>query len=242
MFGRFSIGPGFTAGTEPTETTLAEPEDDALIREIDEELRHEQAQKLWQAYGKYVIGLAVAVVVVVASYQGWRTYDRSVRQESTTRLIGAAELAEQGQNESAIESLAKIEKDGIGNIEVLAKLRRAALVAKGGDAQAASDLYAEIAADGAIAQSFRDLATVLGAVQKLDISKDNAQSVIDTLQPLTAANSNWRHSARETSAVAALALGQADKARELLQANALDPQAPGGVRSRAEELLQAIGQ
>jgi len=241
MFGRFSIGPGFAAGMESTETTLAEPEDDALLREIDEELRHEQAQKLWQAYGKYVIGVAVAVVVVVAGYQGWHAYDRSVRQESTTRLIGASELAEQGQTETAIESLAKIEKDGIGDIEVLAKLRRAALVAKNGDARGAADLYAQIAADSATAQSFRDLATVLGAVQMLDIDKDNAASVLDKLQPLTEANNNWRHSARETSAIAALALGQADKARELLQANALDPQAPGGVRSRAEELLQAIG-
>jgi len=221
---------------------LAEPEDDALLREIDDELRHEQAQKLWQAYGKYVIGIAVAVVVVVAGYQGWRAYDRSVKLESTDRLIGAATLAQEGQTENAIESLAKLEADGIGNIEILVKLRRAALIAKNGDAQAAADLYAAIAADTSVSQPFRDLATILGATLMLDLSKDNAQAVIDKLQPLTADNSTWRNSAREISAVAALGLGQTDKARELLQANALDPQAPGGVRSRAQELLQAIGQ
>ncbi len=221
---------------------MADNDDDALIREIDEELRQEQAQKLWKAYGNYVIGVAVAVVVVVASYQGWRAYDRSTRMESTTRLIGAATLAQEGQTESAIESLAKLEEDGIGDISVLVKLRRAALLAKSGDAQAAADVYAAVAADAKNPQSFRDLATVLNAVQLLDLSKDNAQTVIDNLQPLTADNGNWRHSAREISAVAAISLGQKDKALDWLQAIALDPQAPGGVRSRAQELLQAIGQ
>lgn len=221
---------------------MAEPEDDALIREIEDELRQEQAHKLWQAYGKYVIGVAIAVVVVVAGYQGWRAYDRSVRQESTDRLIGAATLAQEGQTESAIDSLAKLEKDGLGKIEVLIKLRHAALIAKNGDTQKAADLYAEIAADDNVAPSFRDLATILGAVQMLDISKDNAQAVIDKLQPLTSANNDWRNSAREVSAIAALSIGQTEKARAWLEANALDPQAPGGVRSRAQELLQAIGQ
>lgn len=220
---------------------MAEPEDDALLREINDELRQEQAHKLWQAYGKYVIGVAVAVVVVVAGYQGWRAYDRSVRLEATDRLIGAATLAQEGQTESAIDSLAKLESDGVGDLQVLVRLRHAALTAKGGDAERAADIYAAIAADSTIAQSFRDLATILGAVQMLDLSKDNAQAVIDKLQPLTADNNNWRHSAREVSAVAAISLGQTDQAETLLQANALDPQAPGGVRSRAQELLQAIG-
>lgn len=229
-------------GAEPTETTLAEPQDDALLREIEDELRQEQAHKLWQTYGKYVIGVAVAVVVVVAGYQGWRAYDRSVREDATDRLIGAATLAQEGQSESAIDSLARLESDGVGNLEVLVRLRHAALIAQGGDAGRAADMYAAIAADSSLTQSFRDLATILGAVQSLDLSKDNAQAVIDKLQPLTAENNNWRHSAREVSAIAAISLGQTEQAGKLLQANALDPQAPGGVRSRATELLQAIGQ
>ena len=55
-------------------------------------------------------------------------------------------------------------------------------------------------------------------------------------------NSNWRHSAREISAVAAIEMGQIEQAKEHLQAIALDAQAPSGVRSRAQEQLQAIGQ
>ncbi len=221
---------------------MAETEDNALLREIDDELRHEQAQKLWKAYGHYVIGVAIAVVIGVAGYQGWRAYDRSVRQESTDQLIGAATLAESGNAEAAIESLTKIENAKFGDIEVLVKLRHAALLAKTDQQQKAVDAYDAITRDTGVSDSFRDLATILAAVELLDISKDNAQAVIDRLQPLASPNSSWRHSAREMIAVAAISLGKPDLAREQLQAITLDPQAPGGVRSRSQELLQAIGQ
>ncbi len=221
---------------------MAESDDDGLIREIDEELRQEQAQKLWKRYGKYVIGVAVVVVCVVAGYQGWTAYDRSQKQEATDRLIGASSLADAGDSAAAIDSLAKLEEDKAGEIAVLAALRRAALIAKEGDKQAAADAYFAIADDKSASKPFRDLATVLGAIQSIDLSSDNAQAVIDRLKPLIDTNSNWRHSAREISAVAALEMGQTEQAKEHLQAIALDAQAPGGVRSRAQEQLQAIGQ
>ena len=47
---------------------------DPLLKEIDEELRHERFAKLWQRFGNWVIGVALAVVVVVAGHQGWKSY------------------------------------------------------------------------------------------------------------------------------------------------------------------------
>ena len=86
------------------------------------------------------------------------------------------------------------------------------------DAQKAADIYAAVANDTSVDASFRDMATVLGSVEMLDVSKDNAEAVISRLQPLTSPNNNWRHSARETIAVAAISLGKLDLAREQLQA------------------------
>ena len=36
-----------------------------IFREIDEELRQERFEKLWQRYGKVVIGAAVGIIVSV---------------------------------------------------------------------------------------------------------------------------------------------------------------------------------
>ena len=221
---------------------MAERDDDGLIREIDEELRQEQAQKLWKTYGKYVIGVAVVVVFVVAGYQGWTAYDQSQKQEATDSLIGATSLADSGDTTAAIDSLAILEAKKVGEITVLASLRHAALIAKEGDKQASATAYYAIADDTSVSKPFRDLASILGTVQSLDQNSGNAQVVIDRLKPLIDTNSNWRHSAREISAVAAIEMGQIEQAKEHLQAIALDVQAPSGVRSRAQEQLQAIGQ
>lgn len=221
---------------------MAERDDDGLIREIDEELRQEQAQKLWKTYGKYVIGVAVVVVFVVAGYQGWTAYDQSQKQEATDSLIGATSLADSGDTTAAIDSLAILEAKKVGEITVLASLRHAALIAKEGDKQASATAYYAIADDTSVSKPFRDLASILGTVQSLDQNSGNAQAVIDRLKPLIDTNSNWRHSAREISAVAAIEMGQIEQAKEHLQAIALDAQAPSGVRSRAQEQLQAIGQ
>ena len=221
---------------------MAERDDDGLIREIDEELRQEQAQKLWKTYSKYVIGVAVVVVFVVAGYQGWTAYDQSQKQEATDSLIGATSLADSGDTTSAIDSLAILEAKKVGEITVLASLRHAALIAKEGDKQASATAYYAIADDTSVSKPFRDLASILGTVQSLDQNSGNAQAVIDRLKPLIDTNSNWRHSAREISAVAAIEMGQIEQAKEHLQAIALDAQAPSGVRSRAQEQLQAIGQ
>lgn len=225
-----------------TEITVADQEDDALIREIDEELRQEQAQKLWKRYGNYVIGVAAAVVIGVAGYQGWTAYDRSQKIEATDRLIGVAGLIEGGDATTALAALDKLDANAVAQIDVLSRLRRAGVLARNGDTDGAASVYQAIAADNGAPQSFRDLATILHAVQLVDASADNADQVVTQLQTLAAGNSVWRHSAREISAIAYLASGRPDKAHELLQAIALDPQAPGGVRSRAQELLQASGQ
>ena len=221
---------------------MAERDDDGLIREIDEELRQEQAQKLWETYGKYVIGVAVVVVFVVAGYQGWTAFDQSQKQEATDSLIGATSHADSGDTTAAIDSLAILEAKKVGEITVLASLRHAALIAKDGDKQASATAYYAIADDTSVSKPFRDLASILGTVHSLDQNSGNAQAVIDRLKPLIDTNSNWRHSAHEISAVAAIEMGQIEQAKEHLQAIALDVQAPSGVRSRAQEQLQAIGQ
>lgn len=221
---------------------VAERDTDPLMQEIEDELRQEQMQKLWKAYGNYIIGVAVAVVAVVAGYQGWQAYERNSRQDETARLVGAAQLAESGKLEDAIESFKRIAEDGTTGVEVIAKLRAAALSAEKGDHAASQSLYEQIAADGDAPTAFREMATLLGAAQELETGTDKAADVLTKLEPLRADGHPLRHSAREYSAIAALQMGDKAKAEEFLKAIALDAEAPGGLRSRAEELLQAIGE
>ncbi len=50
---------------------------DTLIREVDEELRRDRMRKLWRQGGPWVIAAAVAVVLVVAGYEGWTWWQKT---------------------------------------------------------------------------------------------------------------------------------------------------------------------
>jgi hypothetical protein len=43
-----------------------------FIHEINQELREERNRALWKRYGKYVIAMAVAIVVLVAGRQAMK--------------------------------------------------------------------------------------------------------------------------------------------------------------------------
>ena len=55
-------------------------ESDVLFQEIEDDLRQEQTNKLWTDYGKYIVGAALALVIGVAGFQGWKNYDLEKRQ------------------------------------------------------------------------------------------------------------------------------------------------------------------
>ena len=75
----------------------------------------------------------------------------------------------------------------------------------------------------------------------LIIDDAEAEAIRSRLAPLMADDNPWRHSARELAAHAAMRGGDRKAARELFTKLAGDGAAPGGVRSRASEMLSVLG-
>ena len=44
-----------------------------IFQEIDEDLRQDKAARLWKAYGKYLIALAIFIILAIASYRFMNT-------------------------------------------------------------------------------------------------------------------------------------------------------------------------
>jgi len=219
---------------------VADPESDSLLREIDEDIRHEKYAELWKKYGVYVIIAGVLMVGVVAGHQGWRAYDLNTREEASNKLIGAQELirADPATAEQALLSLAE---DGPNGYAMLAQFQSAALIGERGDRELAAAAYWELSEQD-IDPMYRSLATILGAQQILakPTAAANPDGLMARLEPVAAPDNPWRFSARELQAVIALQTGDTDRARQLFSGLAEDPQAPAGIRSRANELLAAI--
>ncbi len=216
---------------------MADPVEDSLFREIEEDLRQEHWAKLWKRYGNYVAGAVIALVLSVAGYQGWRAYDMATRQSDGERFAAALALAGDKQTQAAAEAFAGLAADATAGYALLARFQEAALLAKrGGPATA----YADLARDAGVDAVYRDLAVILGAFHEMN--GPGAGDLSARLAPLTADGNPWRHSAKELTAVLAARAGDRTKARALFTALAADATAPQGIRARAGEMLAILGQ
>lgn len=219
---------------------MADQIEDALIREVNDELREEQMHKLWQRYGGYVVGAAILVVAIVAGYQGWKHYITTTRQEEGAQFEAATELARAGDTDAAIAAFATLSADAATGYGVLAQFRAATLKAESGDSAGAAALYAQIAKDNAADPAIGGLANVLGAMVEMNAGGYDPAAMKLRLEALTGAGSPYRHSARELLALVELDSGNADAARALLEQLSADATAPQAMAQRAGELAQSL--
>lgn len=219
---------------------MADHQDSSLLREIDEDLRHEKYAALWKRYGNFIIAAVFLLVVSVAGYKGWQSYDLSRRTADGEAFAAITKLADSNQTEAAFESLSRLAEDGGSGYALLARFKEASLLAEQGNTAAAVAVFKAVAGDTGIDVIYRDLAVILSALHELDSA--DAAELTARLAPLAADDNPWRHSAKEIMSVLALRLGDKARARELLAALASDPTAPQGVRGRAAEMLATVGQ
>ena len=211
---------------------------DLLIREVDEDLRHEQMEQMWKRYGSLVVAAAVALVLSVAGWQAWRTWDVKQRQASSLRYFEATQLADHGKRDQAMLDLARLATDGTKGYRLLADMTRAALDEDKGDFAGASAIYHGVAAAGGIDPVYRNIALLKASY--IDLDTVDPATIEKAVAPLTEEASPWRHSAREVMALAALKRGDTAAAAEFFRKLADDVAAPQGVRARAAEMLATL--
>jgi len=208
-----------------------------IFQEVDEDLRRDRFTKLWRKYGSFVIAAAVAVVIATGAYVAWKNYRAKQLMAEGDSFIQAVLLRNAGQSRQATEAfaaLAERARDGYG---ALARFSQASVMAERGEAAEAVKIYDQLATS-APDTALRDLATICSVSLSLE-SADPAE-LKAKLEPISAPDNPLRHSARELSALLALHTGDTATARELFKELAADKSAPSGVRSRAEEMLQAL--
>ena len=208
-----------------------------IFREIDEELRRDNLLKLWSRYGRYVMGLAVAILIVAGGIMAWRDHQLSERRAQSTRYAAALSLAREGKDAEAAKVFAAIAQEGGGYAD-LASFEAAELLAKSGDRKGAVAAYDRIASQSGLDPAFRDLATLLSVMHGLPEAEPPA--TIDRLAPLTAAANPWRATALELTAAARLKSGDKSGALALFKSLADDLSAPQGLRTRAAEMAAAL--
>lgn len=208
-----------------------------IFQEVDEEVRREQLKKLWDRYGTLLIALCVLIIAGIGGWRGYDYWQAKKAGQTGTAFEQAAILAESGKHKEAEAAFARIAAEGTAGYRVLARLREAGELAQT-DKAAAIKAYDALADDKSVGQVMQDLATVRAAYLMVDTAP--YAQLAAKLEPLTAPDRMFRHSARELLALAAWKAGDASAARKWTDMMMSDPATPSGTRSRAEILSELI--
>ena len=237
-----SIPTSKSGGKTPAKTPAQTPgksEDDAeldgLMTEIEEDLREEELKKFWARHGNSVIAGLAVVIAAVLGWQFWQQNAATERRELAKAYDQGIKLAADSKTEDAITAFAAVAGRHGEGFAVLAQLQKAALLAQKQDTAGALAAYAALAGDTGADPLFRDLASVLYALHAIDT--EDPATLENKLKPLLARDNPFYASATELAALLANKRGDPARAATLIEPLVSNPEAPGGVRSRAEELL-----
>jgi hypothetical protein len=207
-----------------------------LFDEVDEDVRRDQLKRLWDQYSIYIVAGALLIIAAVGGWRGYEYLEAKKAAEAGAAFGKAVELSEQNKHAEAEAAFTGLAAKAPSGYRLLARLRAAAEAASR-DPQAAAKMYDEIAADRSVAAPEQELAKVRAAGLLLDTA--SYPSMLQRLEPSTAPDATFRHTARELLALSALRANDTAAARKWLDLIANDGETPPSLRSRAEA-LQAL--
>ena len=211
-----------------------------IFQEVDEEVRHERFKQMWRKYGWIVVAAAVLLIVGVGGYEGWKAYERDRQLGESAQFSQALNKADNGNLEAGIAELSTLATEGAYGYGDLAAFEAARLRIENGDLAGGVATYREIAGDSSVDPSLRQMARLLAVMHGLD-QGDPAALEAD-LEPLTQEGNPFRPAALELAALLALRQGDAEAARQRYALVADDATAPQGIRTRAAQMLSALGE
>ena len=222
-------------------THLALPTDPAesFVREVDDNLRRDQARDFLKKNGPWLVGAVLLFLAGIAGWLYWQDRQQKQAAAETEKLNTVLGEIGTGQVAGAETQLATLAKSGAEGVSASARLTSAALALQTSDRKTATDQYRSVMDDKGLAQPYRDLATV--RLTALEFDQMKPADVIARLKPLAVAGNPWFGSAGEMTAMAMLKLGRKDEAGRIFAAIAADDKAPETIRSRAVQIAGTLG-
>lgn len=211
---------------------------DALFREVEEELRREQFAKLWQRYGTYFILLAIAIVALVAGSKIWEAQRHAAANAAGAQYEAAAQLMNSGKTEEAAKEFAELAEKAPRGYATLASLSEAGAYLKLDKRAEALAVFDKLANDTSADRLLVNFARLQAA--SLRLGQADFTEMENRLKPLTAADNPWRFTASELLATAALEAGKRDEARSLLTPLLADTGLGQGASERIHRLMAKI--
>ena len=212
---------------------------DTFLREVDEELRRDQAIAVWRKWGRLIIVGVVVALVAFGGYLFWQHRKTEAAGGEGEQLQSAYDKLAAGQKDAAAKPLAELAQSSADGYRALAIFTQADLLLQKDDLKGAAAKFASVANDSGVAQPFRDLALVRQTTAEFDTLKPEA--VVARLRGLAVQGNPWFGSAGELVAAAYLKQGRRDLAGAMFGRLAMDEGVPESIRQRAVQMAGTMG-
>lgn len=213
--------------------------DEAFLREVDDAVRASDLTGFWKRYGRWLV---VALIAGLLAFGGWILYQQqqqAAADKQSEEFVDAMDKLRAGQDKEARAKLATLAKADQPGYRAMAQMVEANLLGEDGKTKEAIAIYAKVAGDSSLPQTFRDLALIRQTSAEFDTLPP--QTVIDRLKPLATAGNPWFGSAGELTAISYMKLGKDNLAGPIFAQIAKQDGLPQTMRSRAQQMAGALG-
>ena len=97
--------------------------EDALLREVVEDVKNEQLQQLWNKYGLYIIIAVAFVLTATISFESIKNWKERKNQELSNAYSVAMSLQNQGRLDESLDVYNSLAKNDSGIYDDLAKMQ-----------------------------------------------------------------------------------------------------------------------
>jgi hypothetical protein len=220
---------------------LAQPPDitETFVREVDENLRRDQARDFAKKYGGWLIAAVVLFLVLSGGFIYWQQFKQQRSERQVEQLAEIFKNIGAGDTASATKQLDELSQSGSKGVRAAALFTRAAVAIQQNDLKLATAKYREIANDKGLPNPYRDAALVRQTALEFDSLPP--QEIVARLQPLTQKGNPWFGSAGEMTAMALIKQGKKNEAGQLFAAIARDTTVPPSLRARSVQIAGTLG-
>lgn len=204
-----------------------------IFQEIDEDLRQDKVARLWKAYGKYLVSLAIFIILAIAGYRFIEHINKENREQASELYELASEAGRTGDKKAAIELFSDERFNETMGYAIISKLKKATLAKSNNDPEGMAIVLKQIATNEEIPSYLRNLA-------RLKLIASDSDNYISQLDALIEGDGPWKFLALELKGGMELEVGNLKEARSIFEELTIEADTPNNMRRRASEILKAL--
>ncbi len=213
--------------------------EDALLREVVEDVKNEQLQQLWNKYGLYIIIAVAFILTATISFESIKSWKEKKNQEISNAYSVAMSLQSQGRLDESLDVYNSLAYKNLGIYDDLAKLQIANIYLEQGKNEDAMAVLTTMINSSDTIPQMKKIATLKLISYKLD---DNTPA--DEINTLLASVSDGEESdiAKELTAMLYVRENDLTKAKEEYQKIISSASAPEALKHRALDMINLLSE